>query len=243
MTRRLLVTLSRGAIPGLEAALADLPLLVRRHPLLDVTPVAPAPSLAARLAGTAWGAVVVTSPRGATALRDAGVIPSAPVWCAGPRSAEPLAPLGWPLEIGDGGDPSRGAAQALVERMLGARVHGPVLLVTGDPHRPELPARLADAGIAVDTAVVYRTRPVADVELVAALSRADLLLLGSPALATALARQGDDALLPLYVALGASTAEAGRGAGLPVVEVADEPAPSAVADAVRRAARHLSFAS
>lgn len=125
--------------------------------------------------------------------------------------------------------------------MLGAGVPGRVLIVTGDPRRPELAARLTDAGAEVTTVVVYRTRPVDDVELLAAIDRADLLVVGSPALVTALAAQGDEARMPGYVALGATTADACRAAGLPLAAVAAHPSVAGVAEAVRQAARSLSL--
>jgi uroporphyrinogen-III synthase len=240
------VTLAPGALPGLEAALADSHLTIRRQPLLIHAPIAPNPPLDAALADRErWGALVVTSPRAAallaTHLRDT---PSRwPIWAVGDATARPLRDAGWDVQTGPGGSDTEGAAEALAGAMLTAMVRGPVLFVAGEPHRPDLVARLADARIAVTTIPVYRTDVVPDVELLAALDRADLMLVASPALVSALAAQGEAALHPGYVAIGASTAAQGRAVGLPPVTVADHPSTDAVATAVRRAARTLALGS
>lgn len=246
MSGRLLVTLAPGALPGLEAALADTHLTIRRQPLLVHSPIVPNAALDAALdAGARWGALVVTSPRAATLLaavpRDTHSMP--PIWAVGEASARPLRDAGWSVQTGPGGSEMEGAAEALAGAMVTAMVRGPVLFLAGDPHRPDLVARLADAGIAVTTVPVYRTEVVPDVELLAALDRADLVLVASPALVSALAAQGEAALHPGYVAIGATTAAHGRAVGLPPVTVADHPSTDAVALAVRRAARTLALGS
>jgi uroporphyrinogen-III synthase len=247
VSARVLVTLAPGALPGLETALAGSGLTVRRQPLLDHQVIAPNPSLGEALATpSAWGAFVVTSPRGAKVLADALAERAdqhgwPTIWAVGESTARPLREAGWPVEVGPGGSATHGAAEALAGAMLTAMVRGPVLFLAGEPHRPDLGARLADAGIAVVTVAVYRAVPVADVELLAALDRADLLLVASPALVTALAAQGDAALQPGYVAIGATTATACRAAGLAPITVADHPSTDAVADAVRRAANTLAL--
>lgn len=246
MSGRLLVTMAPGALPGLEAALAGTGLIVRRHPLLIQAPIVPNPALdAAFEEGDRWGAVVVTSPRGAAilAMRLRGTSTWPPMWAVGEASARPLRDAGWSVNTGPGGNDTEGAAEALASAMVTAMVRGPVLFLAGDPHRPDLVARLADAGIEVTTIPVYRTEVVADVELLAALDRADLVLVASPALVAALAAQGEAALHPGYVAIGATTAAQGRAAGLPPVTVADHPSTDAVAAAVRRAARTLALGS
>lgn len=246
MSGRLLVTLAPGALPGLEAALADTGLTVRRQPLLVHVPIVPNPELEAALADAGrWGALVVTSPRAAAILtgrlRGGDTLP--PTWAVGEASARPLREAEWAVETGPGGSDTEGAAEALAGAMVTAMVRGPVLFLAGDPHRPDLIARLADAGIAVTTVAVYRTEVVPDVELLAALDRADLMLVASPALVSALAAQGEAALHPGYVAIGATTAAHGRAVGLPPVTVADHPSTDAVATAVRLAARTLALGS
>lgn len=249
MSGRLLVTLAPGALPGLEAALADTTLTVRRQSLLDHQPIVPNPALTDALATPArWGAIVVTSPRGAQLLADA-LTPRAdvtdwpPLWGVGDATAAPLRAAGHVVQVGPGGSAAEGAAESLAGAMLAAMVRGPILFVAGEPHRPDLEARLTDAGLVVTTVAVYRTSAVPDVELLAAVDRADLMLVASPTLVAALAAQGDDALRPGYVAIGATTAAACRAAGLAPVAVADHPSTDAVADAVRRAARTLALGS
>jgi len=243
---RLLVTLAPGALPGLEAALADTGLTVRRQPLLIHSPIVPNPELDAALSDVGrWGALVVTSPRAAALLAGhlRGMSSLTPIWAVGEASARPLRDAGRSVETGPGGSDTEGAAEALAGAMVTAMIRGPVLFLAGDPHRPDLVARLADAGIEVTTIPVYRTEVVPDVELLAALDRADLLLVASPALVSALAAQGEAAFHPGYVAIGATTAAHGRAVGLPPVSVADHPSTDAVATAVRRAARTLALGS
>jgi uroporphyrinogen-III synthase len=98
-----------------------------------------------------------------------------------------------------------------------------------------LAERLRDGGCVVETVIAYRSVPVSDVELSAVLLRAHVLVVGSPHLVRSLAAQGDDALGPAWVALGVTTAEAIRAAGLPLAAVADDPSAPGVAAAIRRA--------
>lgn len=243
MSVRVVLTTAADALAGLEAELPPPAWALRRHPLLAVLPPPDPAALPAALAAGGWRAVAVTSPRGARALSaHAALLPPAlPVWAVGGGTARALAPLGGRVRVAPGGDAERSAAGDLAVALLGAGGAGPVLHVAGDPHRPELGARLADAGIPVVPVIAYRTRPVDDVELAAALRRADLLVVGSPSLVAALAAQGDEARLPGWVALGATTAAACRTAGLPLAAVADHPSVPGVAAAVRVAARHLSL--
>ncbi len=246
MSARLLVTLAAGALPGLEDALTGSGFTIRRQPLLQHEPIAPNRPLHDAIAAGEWGAIVVTSPRAAAIV--ASVLPresdvAVPLWAVGAATAAPLQVAGWRVCTGPGGSASAGAAEALAGAMLAAMVRGPVLFVAGDPHRPDLAARLADAGVSVTTVLAYRSVPVADVELLAALDRADLVVVASPALVAALAAQGDAAMRAGYVAIGATTAQQGRALGLVPVATADQPSVAAVADAVRRAARTLALGS
>lgn len=241
MTVRVVVTTSADALPGLEAALPA-PFVVRRHPLLMTVPSADPDALVRALAAGPWHAIACTSPRGAARLATvAGSIGGGTLWAVGGGTARALQAAGLAPRVAPGGDAETSAAAQLASAMLGGGVPGRVLIVTGDPHRPELAARLADAGAQVTTVVVYRTRPVDDVELLAAIDRADLLVVGSPALVAALAAQGDEARMKGYVALGATTADACRAAGLPLAAVAAHPSVAGVAEAVRQAARSLSL--
>ncbi len=243
MSIRVVVTTAGDSLPGLEGMLPRPPYAVRRQPLLETLPPPDAGALPRALAAGGWAAIACTSPRAAAVLgpllADGLTLP--PVWAVGPGTARALAAAGPRLHVAPARDDATSAAEGLAAAMLGAGVPGPVLFVAGDPHRPELTARLADAGVATETVIVYRSVPVADVELVAALARADLVVIGSPALVTVLAAQGDDARQVVYVALGPTTAEACRTAGLPLGAVAEPSSAQGVADAVRRAARDLSL--
>lgn len=241
MTVRVVVTLAADALPGLEAALPA-PFAVRRHPLLMTLPADDPHTLSRALDAGPWDAIACSSPRGAAHLAAVGPrIGGGILWTVGVGTARALEAAGLVPHIAPGGDADTSAAAQLATAMLGAGVRGRVLVVAGDPHRPELAARLTDAGVAVTTVVVYRTRPADDVELLAALDRAQLLIVGSPSLISALAAQGDEARVPGYVALGATTADACRDAGLPLVAVAAHPSVPGVAEAVRQAARTLSL--
>ncbi len=241
MTVRVVVTTAADALPGLESALPA-PFMVRRHPLLMTFPGDDPDALARALQSARWDAIACTSPRGATQLAAvAAMVGGGVLWAVGAGTARALERAGLAPRVAPGGDAETTAAAQLAAAMLGAGVRGRVLIVAGDPHRPELAARLTDAGIAVTTVVVYRTKPADDVELLAALDRAHLLVVGSPTLIAALAAQGDEARLPGYVALGATTADACRSAGLPLVAVAAHPSVAGVAEAVRQAARSLSL--
>jgi uroporphyrinogen-III synthase len=241
VTVRVVVTTAADALPGLEAVLPAA-FAVRRHPLLMTLPTHDPEALRRALGAGPWDAIACTSPRGATELAAvAPAVGGGTVWAVGAGTARALEAAGLAPRVAPGGDADTSAAAQLAAAMLGAGVHGRALVVAGDPHRPELAARLTDAGVMVTTVVVYRTKPVDDVELLAALDRAQLLVIGSPTLVAALAAQGDEARLPGYVALGATTADACRTAGLPLVAVAAHPSVAGVADAVRQAARSLSL--
>jgi uroporphyrinogen-III synthase len=241
VTIRVVISTGPEALPGLEAALPA-SFAVRRHPLLVTLPAEDPEALARALAAGPWAAIACTSPRGAAPLAAAApAIEGGALWAVGAGTARVLAAAGLAPQVAPGGDAETSAAAQLATAMLGAGVRGRVLVVAGDPHRPELAARLADAGVQVTTVVVYRTHPVDDVELLAALDRADVLVVGSPALVAALAAQGDEARMPGYVALGATTADACRIAGLPLAAVAAHPSVAGVAEAVRQAARSLSL--
>lgn len=241
MTVRVVVTTAADALLGLEAALPA-PFAVRRHPLLMTYPADDPFALPRALDAGPWDAIACTSPRGAAHLAAvAASVGGGAIWAVGAGTARALEATGLAPQVAPGGDAETSAAAQLAAAMLGAGLRGRALIVAGDPHRPELAARLTDAGVAVTTVVVYRTRPADDVELLAALDRAQLLVIGSPTLVMALAAQGDEARIPGYVALGATTADACRHAGLPLVAVAAEPSVTGVADAVRLAARSLSL--
>lgn len=236
MTVRVVITTAPRSLEGLEAALEGVDVHLVRHPLVEFAPPASWAALDAALAQP-HDAIVLTSPRAAEVLAERGghLAAHPSVWAAGEASAAPLRVRSWSVRAADGGTASQSAAMALAIAMLGAGVQGRVLHVAGEPHRTELAERLRDGGCVVETAIAYRSVPVSDVELTAVLLRAHVLVVGSPLLVRALAAQGDDALGPAWVALGATTADAIRAAGLPLAAVADDPSASGVAAAVRRA--------
>ena len=75
-----------------------------------------------------------------------------PTYAVGPRTAQDALELGLRPEGQD-----RGSAGGLADYIIGRRPRLPLLFCSGSPRRPELPGRLAAAGIALDECVVYRS--------------------------------------------------------------------------------------
>lgn len=153
-----------GALPSrLEFAGA----MIRQAPLVRTLPVDdPAPLTQALLALEPFEWVALTSSRAVEAL--ATHLPPGETasirerlrrlrWgCVGPATAQALrARLGIDAEV----VPSTYNAASLADSMLGAGVHGTVLFPAAEGARPDLPARLRDAGVEVRQIVAYRTVP------------------------------------------------------------------------------------
>jgi uroporphyrinogen-III synthase len=118
-----------------------------------------------------------------------------------------------------------------------------VLLVTGNLNSPELPRLLADGGLAiVDTLRVYATEetPLADSPEAAEFRRrgADAIVFASPSAVESFLHQAAalrpeaGARQPKAVAVGPTTADALRRAGIPLASVATAPTAKAIRDAV-----------
>jgi uroporphyrinogen-III synthase len=239
MTIRVVVTTSAGSLPGLEDHLSPALLACIRQPLLDFETTAGAAALVEAVRDApSCDAIACTSPRAAGwlagATTDAVVVP--PVWVTGARTAEPLAGRRVRVRIVAVESAAGAAGVQLAEAMLVDGVRGPVLHVTGVPHRPELATCLADRGVPVVELPVYRSRPVGPAALASAVDGADLVVIGSPALAAALAGV-PRGRVPGYVALGRTTANACVAAGLEATATARTTAPDDVAEAILHAAR------
>lgn len=248
MTVRVLLTAADGAFRGLDDALAGEDVRLETQPLLRFAdPESWQPVDEALRSLATFGALAVTSPRGAAALgaraallRAEGVVAGAPwhvpkiaVWTTGAATAAALGGL-FPAahRPADGAVRVLGAGAALAEAMLRSGVHGPVLYACGDRRRDELPQRLESAGIAVHEVVCYRTVLADPAEARARAADADVLVVASPSVAQLLGRCGVEPRPPL-VAVGPTTAAAASQAGWPPALVADAPTVPALARALR----------
>ncbi len=238
-TPRVVLTTAPESFQGLEALLDVGTMHFRRHPLQEVQPL-PSELFDAAVSDTVrWDGYIVTSPRAAALLRDRrrqlGVMMPIRCFASGAATARAAEGPGVQVLSGSGGTAVQSAAEALALAIVGESIRGPLLHLAGDPHRPELAARLADAGIVVETLPVYRSVMVSDVEMLAVLSRSDLLVVGAPMVVRAVADTGEDALGLGYIAVGATTASACRAAGLPLLATAEQPTPHGVAAALGQA--------
>lgn len=239
------LTTAPGSLAGLADALRAEGLSVREIPLLSFGPPADWTAVdAAILRLAAFAAVAVTSPRAADTFveRVNALRVSPPVgqtaWATGAATARPLRRL-----YGDVRVPSSlatvdaSAGSLLGGAMLAAQVGSPVLFPCGDARRDELPAMLRAAGLAVEEIVCYRSLLAGEDRALEAVNGADIVLVGSPRVASLLAgvsRPGDR---PALVAIGPTTAAAARAAGWAPAAVAKHPAVPAVAERIRALAR------
>jgi uroporphyrinogen-III synthase len=238
MAPRLVVTLSEGALAGLDDALASRGLAAERVPLLRAGVPASWDPVDVALAQLAhYHAVAVTSPRAATALADRAALrhvglAATPAWAVGERTAVPLRRAFGDVRVvraAPGADV--GAAETLADAMLSAGVSGAVLFACGDLHRDALPRRLGEAGCRVDEVCCYRSELVDAAEALRLVGGATLLVVGSPSVLEVLARALPADARPLLVALGPTTAAAGHAVGWSPDAVAQLPDADAVAEA------------
>ena len=189
-------------------------------------------ALAAHLANPdSFGGLVLTSPRAADALAEHDLTGwrEKPTFVVGPRTAERAQALGLRTE-----GEEAGSAAALAETVIANKI----LFLCGDRRRDELPERLRSAGKACEEVVVYRT--IGDAaELGNALEKCpDGVVFFSPSgVEVALEEGGIDWNSVLLGAIGPTTAEALREAGLVPAAIAEAPTPEALAAAILNAYR------
>ncbi len=243
------VTLSEGALAGLEERLAAGGHEVRRTPLVTFEAPATFEALdAALLPSRHYAAVAVTSPRAAAVLaeriRAGGHAPfRTPVWAVGERTAVPLRPVCDDLRVVAATAGERGAAEALAAELLAARVLGAVLFPCGALRRDALPTLLAGAGCRVDEVLCYRTVLPEPEAARAAVRQAQLIVVGSPSVAGLLARAVQAGERPLLVAVGPTTGAAAEAAGWIPDATSERPSVDAIAGAcltLLHAGRHAS---
>jgi uroporphyrinogen-III synthase len=236
---RIVLTFSSGSLSGLAQALPGI--TVDEVPLLSFTPPddwTPVDHALERLAE--FRAVAVTSPRAARAVSvraaergwqfDAAV----PVWVTGVATASALNGVFGLPRLAAGDDGADGAGAALARAMIAAGVQSPALYPCGEVHREELPAILAEAGIAVQAVTCYRSVLADEAAARSAIAGADVVVIGSSRVAELLAGIPRSGPRPALLALGHSTAAAARDAGWPPDAVAARPTSEALAECVRQ---------
>ena len=222
--RRILVTRPRTAshelsqrLRALGAGVIDCPLISIRH----VDP--PEPPTAARLATYDW--IVFTSRHAARSFHrvlrgarlDARAFSGARIAAVGPTTARELEACALTPDL----IPDTFRASHLADAILSASRDPErpprILFPHGTLARDELVTRLTDAGVVVDTLIVYETLlEPPDARAQAAIARGlDAVLLASPSAAEALAA-GDTPLDPatLTICIGPTTGDAARRTGM-----------------------------
>lgn len=152
------------------------------------------------------------------------------VFAVGPRTAAALRSLGYEPE----GEAS-GSAEQLARYILKQAMGGPLLFLCGDRRRDTLPAILREGGIATEEIVIYRTR-LRTLRAWPGHKKPDWVVFFSPSGFEALLQSPGLSLKGLAIAaIGSATAEVVRAEGFAVQAVAEEPAPEALAQALRKA--------
>jgi uroporphyrinogen-III synthase len=127
---------------------------------------------------------------------------------------------------------SSGAAAALAQLMLSARVAGPVLFPGGSTRREELARRLGSQGVRVDEVVCYQSTLADQSEAAAAAAGATLLIVASPSVAQLLSDACPPGSRPALIAVGPTTGSAARDGSWEPAAVASHPARDAIVAAV-----------
>lgn len=222
------------------SALAPLGLEVIAMPVTRTEPPPDPGALARALEAGGHAAIVIASPRAAAALASArGRAPLPEIWAVGPATQRALAAAGIAAIHPEGVLDGAALARAMVagRDLAGRRV----LLPRAADGRDELAAILRAAGAEIDDVVAYRTVPASADDPPIARGRA-LLVTGAAAVCVVFAPSQVAALGALvgplgaicsrFVAIGDTTGDALRAAGVPAVEVAATPTPEGVANAV-----------
>jgi uroporphyrinogen-III synthase len=240
---RIVITASAGSFPGLAEALSAPGRIVAEQPLIHFTAPSdwtPLDQALQRL--HEYQAVALTSPRAATALATrlthGGIrwplVDAPSVWAGGAGTASALRGNLGPVRTPDEGEVgSHGAAAALAQLMLNARIAGPVLFPCGSTRREVLPRRLESEGVRVDEVVCYHSLLADEFEARAAAAGATLLIVASPSVAHLLIEACPPGSRPDLVAVGPTTAAAARDGSWEPAAVAAQPARDAVVAAAR----------
>jgi len=213
-----------------------------------------------------YSALAVTSKRAAWALREAAqdaaaytVLKTTPVFCVGSGTEEACASAGAPNVVGvPGGRGAADLAEFMVPALGGEIFDRPVLFLVGDKRLDELPRRLQGMNVKIKELLVYETATRADIQVVltaelARLRAAAVTDPGAPQWVVLFSPSGVVAAssaihLELYnnvrfrlAAIGQTTANAMRAAGLRVDAIAATPTPGALADALFKSTTAISL--
>ncbi len=231
----LTVIVARDDAPDddLSVAIAAAGAVVVPLPLMRIVPVADPGSLHAVVDRCGPGAIVAFTSRHAVAVvATRPAPPGVTVAAVGSATARALHAAGWPVHVvGDGGGAALAARLVVDPGVAGRRVLWPH---AEDAHGA-LKDALAAAGAVVDELVAYHAVPVADVTGVAtalASVRPLALVVTSPRRARLLGEVGTLPADVAVVAIGSTTSDACRNAGIAVAATATSPAAGPVCAAL-----------
>ena len=188
-----------------------------------------------------YGALIVTSPRAATALERAfdqhqnlrAVWENTIAYAVGPKTAGRLQKIGLQPRGEEAGN-----AEALSARIVEEAPNTHLLFLCGNRRRDTLPDRLREDAVAFEELVVYETRLRRDLSLPAATqsSQSTWLVFFSPSGLEAVEDVKSVSLSEYRIAsIGPTTAGTLVEAGYDVEAVAEEPSPEALVTAIKNA--------
>jgi len=221
------------------AALEHLGLDAVMMPVTQTAPPSDPGELVRAMERGGYQAIVCASARAAGAIiRSKGHTPIPEVWAVGPATARVLADAHLSPILPEAARDGASLARALLAQrdLAGKRV----LVPRAEEGREDGIAILRDAGVIVDDIVAYRTIPVAADDPAIARGR-ELLAAGQVAVCCVFAPSqvaaldalvGIRAITTQFAAIGDTTADALREAGVSVVAVAPTPTPEGIANAV-----------
>jgi len=183
-----------------------------------------------------YAGLILTSPRAVAAMKgfDLAAWHEHPAFAVGLRTASEAAKLGLQT-VGE----ESGSADDLADVITARSFEQPLLFLCGDRRRDTIPDRLRAADVDVEELVVYRTIGDAE-ELAEAIEwqRPEWIVFFSPSgVETADVLAGPSWNRIFRAAIGPTTAEALRAAGLAPAAVAVAPTPEALAAALTHAHR------
>ena len=204
-----------------------------RHPLIVCELLTPSEELS--ISPGTWA--VFTSARAAAVTADISM-EGARIVAVGKTTAATLERFGRRVDLLPDAGNAAAAADALIQVVTPGTA---VIFFKGDKALPTVPTRLRAAGIEVREETVYRTSTVnrdAAMQAAERIRNADAVLFGSPAGVNALSAATPPSSLAeqkpalVWAALGRTTGDALRAAGIPEPVIAARPEPEEVVRAI-----------